>query len=235
MSSIPQQSSSEVQRKRSPMKLLYNGDKMTQPRFHRLYERMPHEYKAELIGGMVFEPSPLGYLHGTEHAHLGGLLLTYAAYTPGTRVADNATVILGEEDEVQPDLLLRIERNGTSQISKKNFIEGPPELVVEIAHSTHAIDLHLKKDRYSAAGVTEYIVLSLSPNRIFWFDLASGKELKSDGDCIYRSTIFPGLWIHGEALLRSNSVLTLETIGLGLQSQEHTDFVAALERGTQTQ
>lgn len=34
--------------------------------------------------------------------------LAYAGRTPGLEAGDNATVILGDEDEVQPDLFLRI-------------------------------------------------------------------------------------------------------------------------------
>jgi hypothetical protein len=40
--------------------LITNGDHMKQPEFHRLYSSMPEDYRAELIGGIVFEPSPLG-------------------------------------------------------------------------------------------------------------------------------------------------------------------------------
>lgn len=228
MSSIPERSSTDAQ-KRAKGRLLHNGDKLKQEQFHRLYEQMPTDYRAELIGGLVFEPSPLGYPHGNHHAHLACLVDTYATYTPGTGVADNATVILSAEDEVQPDLVLRIEKRGSSLINNKNYIQGAPELVAEVAHSSCAIDLHLKKKRYALAGVEEYIILCLEPMQLHWINLRSGDELKCDDFGICRSVVFPGLWIHARALLDGNRVLSLETVNEGLRSQEHADFVTALQ------
>lgn len=43
---------------------------MHQPEFHQAYLAMLSDYKAELIGGVVYEPSPLGLEHGTHDAHL---------------------------------------------------------------------------------------------------------------------------------------------------------------------
>jgi hypothetical protein len=45
---------------------LHAGDRMTREEFHRIYERMPKKFKAELIGGTVFVASPLKWKHGTK-------------------------------------------------------------------------------------------------------------------------------------------------------------------------
>jgi len=91
-----------------PAPHLFRGDRMTQKEFHSAYDEMPDGYRAELIAGLVHEPSPLGLPHGTIHSRLNSLLDAYTAITPGLQLADNATVILSKEDEVQPDLILRI-------------------------------------------------------------------------------------------------------------------------------
>ncbi|HEY9869426.1 MAG TPA: Uma2 family endonuclease [Candidatus Obscuribacterales bacterium] len=136
---------------------LYNGDCMRQAEFHRLYCEMPEDYRAELIGGIVFEPSPVSNFHGTGHADLGYLLKSYSVATPGTKVGVAVTVILSDEDEVQPDGVLRIaqECGGKSSVSPEGYITGPPEMVAEVAYSSRAIDLHLKKARYALAGIVE--------------------------------------------------------------------------------
>lgn len=213
---------------------LHNGDRMKRHEFHAAYCRMPDTYKAELIGGIVFEPSPLGWAHGKHHVRLGHLLDVYATHTPGTEVGDNATVFLSEEDEVQPDLVLRTVQSfgGNSRLTDDDYVEGAPELVAEVATSSRAIDLHLKKKRYALAGVLEYIVLCLRPKQIYWFDLPGKTELKAGADGIFRSAIFPGLWIHGDGLLQLDHELTACALDRGLNSPEHMNFVSQLKKRT---
>ncbi|HEY9870195.1 MAG TPA: Uma2 family endonuclease [Candidatus Obscuribacterales bacterium] len=209
---------------------LYNGDRITQKEYHRIYCQMPEDYRAELIGGIVFEPSPATYFHGSHLSHLAYLLESYSVATPGTGVAGDATLILSDEDEPQPDLMLRIseEHGGQSRISKDGYVEGAPELVAEIAYSSRAIDLHLKRERYALAGVIEYLVVCLEPERIYWFDLRSGTELQSDRKGIIRSQTFPGLWIHEDGLLKLDRDATSNALKRGLKTSEHKEFVAGL-------
>src|SRR5262245_5995245 len=124
-------------RERRPLPLLENGDRMTQPEFHRRYEAYPKDAKIELIGGIVYMASPMRLPHGTYHVKLSTVLDVYASGTSGLQVADNATAILGDESEPQPDLLLRIleEYGGQSKENAEQYIEGAPEFIAEIAHS----------------------------------------------------------------------------------------------------
>src|SRR4029453_5464617 len=87
---------------------LRNGQHMLRKEFHRAFCKMPGSYRAELIGGVVFEPSPVSSTRSDGHVNLIYLLETYARATPGTRTTVDATVMLSDEDEVQPDLTLRI-------------------------------------------------------------------------------------------------------------------------------
>src|SRR5262245_58070664 len=94
------------------------GDHLDQATFHARYEAMPPDFRAELIGGVVFVPSPLRSEHGESHALVMGWLTLYWIATPGTRVRDNATAILGDDSEPQPDATLIIEpERGGSQAS----------------------------------------------------------------------------------------------------------------------
>jgi Uma2 family endonuclease len=214
---------------------LMNGDRMTQAEFHRAYEAYPEDTKFELIGGIVYRASPLRRRHGRNHVVLSYLLEHYASETLGLELLDNATTILGEESEPQPDLTRRIlsEFGGQSRETKQDYVEGPPELLAEVAHSSRAIDLHRKRDDYELAGVQEYIVLSVEEPKLLWFDFTAKDSIKPDRSGIARSRAFPGLWINVPALLAGQRKALIATLNLGLKSRAHSAFVKKLEAGRQ--
>lgn len=210
---------------------LSNGDCMSQKEFHRIYEEMAEDFRAELLGGIVFVREPLAMPHGLSHAHLVSLLVAYGASSPGVQVPADATVILGDKDEVQPDAFLRVSpeyKGQTLDTGKGPYVLGPPELVAEVSFSSRSIDLHLKRKRYMRAGVLEYLVLCLQPKVIVWLDLHRRTRLKPDGDGVFRSLVFPGLWIHGEALLSLDYTQGMAVLAQGLASAEHAAFVSRL-------
>ena len=135
---------------------LEGGDRLTRAEFERRYEAMPHIKKAELIEGVVFMPSPVHYSsHSKPHAYIIGWLAFYCSSTPNVDLGDNATVRLDMDNEVQPDALLRLDaaQGGTSHLSDDDYLEGPPELIVEIAASSASYDLHDKLNVYRRNGL----------------------------------------------------------------------------------
>lgn len=210
---------------------LHNGDQMKQSEFHIAYSNMPQSYRAELIGGMVFEPSPVSYVHGQSDSSLMDLLFQYAKATKHVEKAQNVTLILGEDEEVQPDGLLRLPEDlGGSSSIKDGFLHGSPELVAEIAYSSRAIDLHLKKQRYAKAGVTEYIVYCVEPKKLHWVRLQEGAQLTPDNNGTFRSIVFPGLWINEPALIAADSDETDQVLREGLSSEQFHEFKEQLQR-----
>jgi Uma2 family endonuclease len=218
-------------RRSPPVPPLVPGQRLKQPEFHRRYEAYPEDVKFELIGGIVYMASPLGRLHGLYHPVLSGALWNYSSATPGTELLDNATTILGEESEPQPDLELRIQFafGGRSRETDDNYVEGPPELIAEVAHSSRDIDLGAKRDDYQRAGVVEYLVLSIADQQLHWFHFPSGEPIRPNRRGIWRSRVFPGLWIHGEALLARDSARLIAVVQRGLTSREHAAFVKRLQ------
>lgn len=216
---------------RLPTPPLNNGDRLTQSEFHRRYEAYPEDVKFELIGGIVYMASPLRRPHAKDHAILNYALSHYESATPGIEVLDNATTILGDESEPQPDLDLRIlpEYGGQSVTTEDDYVEGPPELMAEIAHSTRAIDMHAKRDDYQRAGVIEYLVVCVQERELHWFDFKSAQPILPNRQGIYRSRVFPGLWIDGPALLARDSARVITAIEQGLASREHAAFVKRLQ------
>jgi Uma2 family endonuclease len=214
---------------------LHSGDRMTQKEFHRIYELMPSNFRAELIGGIVYVASPLKRPHGTVHLHLAGLLFNYQSATPGVEASDNTTVILAEDSEPQPDCFLRIlpEYAGQSKTSDDEYVTGPPELIAEIAVSSRSIDLNSKYDDYRRNGVREYLVVCVKEQVVRWFDLAADPERSIPEDGIIHSLPFPGLWINAPALLAKDSRQLLETLNRGLATPEHEEFLKRLAAAQQ--
>jgi Uma2 family endonuclease len=215
--------------------LLHNGDHMTQEEFHRRYEQYPDDVKFELIRGVVYMASPAGVHHSDYCVKLAVVLGIYEAFTPGVRALQNATTILSPDDEPQPDLGLCVqaECGGNSRIAArghKSYIHGPPELVAEVAHSSRALDMHVKRDDYEERGVREYLVVCVEERELHWFNFASPRRpVKADKEGVYRSKAFPGLWVDGPALLALNSLRLIEVVNQGLAGKPHAAFVKKLE------
>jgi Uma2 family endonuclease len=211
--------------------MLRSGDHMTREEFHRSYSEMPEDFKAELIGGIVYVASPVSRRHGTFHLFIGSILPTYVFRTPGLEAGVETSAFLSDKSEPQPDLSLRVlpEHGGQSGVSKSGeFVVGAPELVIEIAYRSRSLDLHRKRDDYARAGVREYLVWVVEDARFCWFDLAKNKELPAPADGILRSFAFPGLWYDEEAVRRHDPVKLTATLEAGLATPEHAAFVKQL-------
>ncbi|MEP0913950.1 Uma2 family endonuclease [Leptolyngbya sp. GB1-A1] len=214
---------------------LQSGDHLTRPEFERRYAAAPHVRKAELIEGIVYVASPLRHeQHGKPHSRIITWLGVYQAMTPGVDLSDAPTVRLDLDNEPQPDAVLFIESAAGRQtrISSDGYIEGSPELIVEIAASSAAIDTGIKKQVYRRNGVLEYIVWQSYENQLEWFVLIEGEyqRLPSDSAGIIRSQTFPGLWLAVPALLSNQMAQVLEVLQVGLRSPERRKFVERLEK-----
>ena len=211
---------------RTPLTIppLESGDRLTRPEFERRYHAMPQVKKAELIEGLVYMASPLrAKAHGKPHARIMPWLGTYEAATPGVEVLDNPTVRLDTDNEPQPDALLRIEQDGQSMISDDDYVEGAPELIVEIAASSASLDLGAKLHVYRRNQVQEYLVWRVYDGEFDWFQLQEGQYIQLDADeqDILRSKLFPGLWLDRTALLNGELATALKVLQQGLNSPEH--------------
>jgi Uma2 family endonuclease len=211
---------------------LVPGEKLSRDEFLRRWEAMPQVKKAELIGGIVYMPSPLSIAHGVMDNHISVFVGVYAASTPGCQAGNNATWLM-LEDSPQPDTYLRIrpEHGGKSGMEGP-YAKGAPEFVAETCLSRTAYDLHQKLDLYQEAGVNEYLAVLLHEREVRWHRLVEGvyQVVPVPEDGILRSVVFPGLWLHAPALLDGNMAQVLATLTLGLNSPEHTAFVARLVR-----
>jgi Uma2 family endonuclease len=191
---------------------------------------MPHIKKAELIEGIVYMPSPARLSrHGKPHIQLAGWLAVYASETPGTECADNSTVRLDLDNEPQPDLVMfkLPASGGQTTVSEDDYIEGAPELVIEIVGSSRAYDLHQKKSAYRRNGVREYLAWITGERRLIWWHQHEGeyREIAQDAKGLLKSRVFPGLWLDTKAVLRGDMKRVLSTLRSGLKSAEHRAMI----------
>ncbi len=226
---------STVERAQPPKTLppLVAGEHLDQPTFHERYEAMPEDTWAELVGGVVYMPSPVRTDHSEPDDDVAYWVAHYKRHTKGLRSGKNATVILDVLGEVQPDGHLRIpEALGGQTRIERGYLVGGPELVIEIARSSRHYDLNAKKADYERAGVREYLVIELDPDRIHWFIRRRNRfrKLRPGPDGIYRSQVSPGLWLDPEAFYAQDLDRLIAVLDQGLATPEHAAFAAELER-----
>ncbi len=213
---------------------LENGDRLSRLEFERRYAAMAQDKKAELIEGVVYMASPLRFQsHAQPHANMIGWLWTYRMATFGVKLGIEPTLRLDLENEPQPDGVLLMDESvgGRSRITADDYIEGAPELVVEIAASSASYDFHDKKLAYERNGIQEYIIWQILEHKVDWFELREGKYvlLQPDDSQIVRSQVFPGLWLATEALLAQDMIPVVAVLQEGLNSPQHADFVQLLQ------
>jgi Uma2 family endonuclease len=195
---------------------LESGDRLTRAEFHRRYCARPDIKKANLVEEVVYVASPSRFV---QHAEPQGIVVmwlhVYAASSPGLEAGIDATILLSETSEVQPDgLLFRVDPPGNAQIDDEGYIVGAPELIVEVAASSASYDLHDKMDAYRRAGVQEYIAWQVLEKRIDWFRLRDGAyvPLKPDDSGIIQSEAFPGLRLPVAAMLAGDRAAVLAAL-----------------------
>lgn len=214
---------------------LQTGDRLTRAEFERRYDAMPDLKKAELIEGVVYMPPPSSFEgHSGPHFNFINWLGLYSLITPGVQGGDNATLLLDLDNEPQPDAFLRLipACGGQSRTDKKGYVVGAPELVAEVSASSASYDLHDKLQVYLRNKVQEYIVWRVWDREIDWFYLHEGRYLRLPlgSNKIYKSKVFPGLWLAPAALIRGDWATVKKVSEQGLASPEHAAFVDRLQK-----
>lgn len=213
---------------------LEQGDRLSRSEFLRRYAAMPLKVKAERIEGMVHMAAAAlsTEFHGQPHAALIGWLFTYWVATPGVVVSDNSTVLLDFDNDPQPDAFLRIlpTHGGRTTLTPEGYVQGPPELIVEVAASSVSFDLGSKLHAYRRNGVAEYLVYRTYDGEFDWFVLRDGQYGRHlpDAQNIYRSEVFPGLWLNADAFIAGRLAEVLSVLQTGLASPEHGGFIQKL-------
>jgi hypothetical protein len=213
---------------------LRHGERLTVAEFERRYEAMPNVKKAELINGVVYMPSPVRIdSHGEQDSANMMWLGHYWAFTRGTQMGSNTTLkLLLGDNQLQPDALLRIlpEHGGMSK-TQRGYVVGGVEFAAEVSASSLMFDLHEKLHVFEQNGILEYMVWRVDEDKIDWFQLKAGQyqPLALTKDGLYKSKVFPGLWLDPDAMIAGDLIKVLEVVQQGIASPEHQRFVKKLQ------
>ncbi|HID54187.1 MAG TPA: Uma2 family endonuclease [Anaerolineae bacterium] len=219
--------------KRRHLPPLQSGDYLSRHEFERRYESMP-DVKAELIEGVVYMASPVHLPHSEFHSIAETWLGIYILSTPGLRIADNVSLRLGKDSEVQPDICAWIDKPArTPAKSEEEYLESTPEFIVEIAASSASFDLRDKMQLYRRHSVREYLVLTVYEQETHWFMLDANRlyrPLLPDAKGIFHSAIFPGLRFEAGSFWQRNWAELRKILQAGMATPEYAAFAAQLQR-----
>jgi Uma2 family endonuclease len=210
---------------------LREGDLLTREEFLRRWEAMPDLKQAELIDGIVYMPSPVSRIHSGCHGLVSSWLGHYATATPGCSLFPTGTWLMARDSAPQPDLALCIEPEHGGQSREEGiYLAGAPELIVEVSHTTTARDSGVKLRLYERSGVREYLIVKPAKRQIAWRELVDGKYRESEAGAggLFRSRIFPGLWLDPQALWEGNLRALSAVIQQGVSTAEHAEFLRKL-------
>jgi Uma2 family endonuclease len=213
---------------------LFEGDCLSSDEFLRRWEEMPDLRHAELIEGIVYMSSPVSRPHHRCHALLATWLGIYGVATPGCYPSLEGTWRMGRSNVPQPDLGLMIlpEYGGQSTVEGP-YYAGAPELIVEVAVSSYSRDFGVKKRLYERKGVREYLIALPRQRKLVCHELTpSGFQTFEPGtDGIFRSLMFPGLWLDMDALWSLDLARMNTMLQQGLATPEHAAFAAQVASG----
>lgn len=157
---------------------IYSGMRLTSEEFRRLPEASP---RCELVDGVLYVmPEP-----GLDHQFLVQLLWKYLfdqltlAGLAHTYIPVN--LILIDDDYLSPDII--VVRSDRADILGQVWVEGAPDIVVEVLSSDRNRDLVDKRRLYEAAGIREYWILDGDA------DTLTQLELGEDGVYQERATL----------------------------------------------
>ena len=218
--------------RRTDLPPLQNGDRLDAKEFCRRWDGTPGLKRAELIGGQVYMNPPVSESHGGPHWDLSFWIGHYVVATEGLKATSDTSVQFGPQDMPQPDVVVRIkEQYGGKSHLVDGMLHGVPEFLIEVAASSAAYDLYVKKQLYAAQGVQEYLVHAVHERKFVWFSLESGaySELLPAKNGVIRSLVFPGLWLDTKAMLANNWPKILETLRHGMATEEYREFAVKLK------
>ena len=201
--------------------LFESGDRLSREEFLARWEQMPALKKAELIDGVVYMPSPVSLTHG-DYDGLSQLVFNYfAARTPGCQFLPNTTWLMMESAPQPDSCLCWLPPSGEIKTTD-GLATGSPGLIVEVALSSRSYDLGPKLALYQRAEVPEYVAMLVEETRIEWRVLENGsyRLMPPDVDGVFRSKVFPGLWLDSAAFWRKDRSKLLAVLEQGLRSRK---------------
>ncbi len=154
--------------------------------------------RAEWVDGEVIVMSPASEPHQNLNGFLSSLLrYLVEAHGLGRILIPPFQMKLSTRPSGREPDLLFISNKNLSNL-KRNYLDGPADLVVEIVSpDSQSRDRGDKFYEYEEAGVLGYWILDQTRRRAEFYYLEEGtyKLVDSDENGIYRSQVIEGLWL----------------------------------------
>lgn len=189
--------------------------------FADFLELVREDQKADLLGGVILMASPESLDHNDLVSWLDTVMRQFVEERQLGRVTVNKVAYrLSNRTAPEPDLaFVRTDRLG---ILRKGYVDGPPDLAVEVVSPDSVErDYQHKRDAYETAGVREYWIIDPDQRRaVFLINGDEGfTEAQLDGD-VFRSRALPGLafeprWLWQRPL--PSALATVQTLLAGAQ------------------
>jgi Uma2 family endonuclease len=164
--------------------------------FTEFLEIVRKDQKADLINGVIYMASPENTDHNLLLFWLGQIMNIFVTERQLGRVYINKVAYrLTEDTAPEPDLaFVRADRLG---IIRRGYIEGPPDLAVELVSPDSVTrDYEDKRLAYETAGVGEYWIIDPDENQTTFLTRGpSGFVETLPEEHVFRSCVIPGLAI----------------------------------------
>ena len=213
---------------------LRDGDRLDREEFHRRYEAMGEGAWAELIDSVVhLDRVPGDYTSGRTRATLSGWIGSYRLHTPNLQAAIHLTTFVDTRNVFQPAVSLMRSDTARQRLGKDGYLRGSPDFACEVREGGDGcVDLNAKRLAYEQAGLGELLVVLLDkPWRVRWLSLVHGAfaDVHPDpADGLFKSRVFPGLWLDVDALFADDLQRLSAAVERGCATPEHAAFVERL-------
>jgi len=165
--------------------------------FDQFYQRVEENVHADLLDGKILRDSPAVPKHGLTTTFVSHLLGTYVSHRRlGVVIGSTSTVRLTAYQAPEPDLFFI--SAGRMHIINEKYIDGPPDLCIEvISKSSRRRDRVRKFVLYADHGVREYWIIDPLINTANFYRNVDGEwqEMPVDDQGIFRSEVVPGFWM----------------------------------------
>lgn len=170
--------------------------------FKKFYDTVDEKTKADLLDGMIIRDSPAIPKHADDATWTSTLLRAFVdMHDLGKVLTATATVRLSLYNAPEPDIFF-IRKSRLSIINDK-FVDGPPDLCVEvISRSSRKYDRGRKFVLYAEHGVMEYWIIDPLKKTLEFFENHGGEfvPILPDERGRLRSKVLPGFWLKPEWL-----------------------------------
>ncbi|MCI0695051.1 Uma2 family endonuclease [candidate division KSB1 bacterium] len=170
--------------------------------FEKFYEIVDENVKADLLDGKIIRDSPPVPKHALIVTWVGRLTGDYAeVFDLGSVFGANTTVRLTKYQGPEPDVFFI--RKSRLRIVGEKYVDGPPDLCVEVISKTsRQRDRGRKFVLYADYGVKEYWLIDPLRITVEFYENQDGEwtEIKPDEQGRLRSKVLSGFWLKPEWL-----------------------------------